>query len=83
MVNRCPICGKLADIYTEGTTPAAWKWHHNCEGIFICSEVSFREKENAESNWNKYAEKISDIIMAEYTNGYERGFIMGEMEIEK
>ena len=83
MINRCPICHKPADIYAEGTGPLAWKWHHDCEGIFICSEVSFREKETAESNWNKYTEKISDIIMAEYTNGYERGFIMGEMEIEK
>ena len=83
MINRCPICYKQANIYAEGTAPLAWKWHHNCEGIFICSEVSFRKKEGAEFNWNKYTEKISDMIMAEYTNGYERGFIMGEMEIEK
>ena len=83
MIKRCPICGKKADIHAEGTVPLAWKWHHNCEGIFICSEVSFRKEECAESNWNKYVEKISDAIMIEYTNGYERGVIIGEMEIEK
>ena len=83
MVNRCPICYKQAEIYPEETAPLTWKWHHNCKGIFICSEVSFRKEECAESNWNKYAEKINDMIMAEYANGYGRGLIMGEMENEE